>query len=166
MTTIQDMISRVQDLRLQLPDMVNNAIIQEQDWITEYQKAQLYDGKNSEGNDITPSYLDDPYFKTRKQAIAYARFKQKISPNPVRNFYTPNLYINGFFYSNLYVKVNGQSIEFDDSADFSPAVEEKYQKKLLGLNPESWYKFTYGPFWSVLAPQIENILDLKFSNND
>jgi hypothetical protein len=78
-------------------------------------RDQMWDGKKPSGSDITPSYLNDPYFKTRKAADGYAKWKAALTPNPKRNKYAPNLYINGYFYSTLLLNPKEFRIEVKDS---------------------------------------------------
>jgi hypothetical protein len=97
-------------------------------------KHQMWDGKNPDGTDISPSYLDDPYFKTRKAAEGYARWKQRITGNPNRNKYAPNLFINGYFYSTLILKASEKpTIEVHDG--FGSKVASGHPKA-LGVSKE------------------------------
>lgn len=94
---------------------------------------QLYDGKKRDGNDIHPNYLEDPFFKTQAQALGYAKWKWKITPSRLRNFYTPNLFINGFYHSTREIIVEGDKIIFNSDASFSGSIEEKYGPLIDGL---------------------------------
>jgi len=94
---------------------------------------QLYDGKFNDGSDIHPNYLEDPYFKTQQQAIGYAKYKRRITPNPKRNFYTPNLFINGFYHDSRKIDVEGQRIIFNSDAQFASSIDIKYGPKLDGI---------------------------------
>src|SRR5258708_7633887 len=69
--------------------------------LLEENKEQMYDGKLKTGGNITPSYLEDPYFKSRESAQRYSDWKDRITPNPERESGVPNLFINGKFYDSL-----------------------------------------------------------------
>lgn len=71
---------------------------------------QLYGGQDMYGKQLRFKYTDDvgpgKYFKTMGQAFAYARWKQKITPDPRRGFLTPNYFIKGDFHDSLKLRVN------------------------------------------------------------
>lgn len=102
------------------------------------QKQQLMEGSNALGNDLEPSYLDDPYFKTKEAAQRYAEWKQKKTPNAKRKFKSPNLFINGsLFHDKIKVFVNDIYATVDVSASpIGAKIESKYDN-VLGLTPEN-----------------------------
>ena len=51
--TIRDYLNKVITAKEQLPDAVNNALFQNEAKIVDLNKAQLYDGKDIFGNEIT-----------------------------------------------------------------------------------------------------------------
>jgi len=105
--TVIDFIDNVEALDIE--PIAALLVEQYQGEITGGVKRQLWDGKKPDGSDITPSYLDDPYFKTRKQAEGYAKWKSGGAfANPNRGLYTPNLYINGYFYSTITVSIGAR----------------------------------------------------------
>lgn len=108
-----------------------------------YQKDQLYDGKLSTGSDLTPSYFDDPYFKSRESAQRYSDWKDNITPNSRRNRGTPNLFINGYFYSQIYVEPNSEGFMVDSRSDKISSFKAKYGEDMFGLDAE--YKMEYAP---------------------
>jgi hypothetical protein len=95
-------------------------------------RDQLLYGRNTEGELLTPGYLDDPYFNTeeakkrgdtaqgwydmkvaledehrdkRKSLESRYYFKVQLFPDKPSN--TPNLFISGrWFYNNLFINVN------------------------------------------------------------
>jgi len=120
-------------------------------------KNQLWDGKKPDGSDITPSYLDDPYFKTRKQAEGYANWKMKISRNSMRNKYAPNLFINGYFYSTI--TVTGTE-KFEVVSTWGE-VGKKYADA-LGLSIEHGSEIIEGFIRPQFEEIVEDITGLKF----
>lgn len=133
--TIDDKITQVQECIDNLDRVISYAVIQRSPEIVDAVRTQLWNGQNAKGNDITPSYLDDPYFKTRKKAEGYARWKWSITPNASRNFYAPNLFINGFFHSIL--KIDPQTVTMDVSNSFGRGILDKYGEDTFCLNPSN-----------------------------
>lgn len=94
---------------------------------------QIYDGKTNTGEDIRPTYLEDPYFQGNLQwAFGYSKWKDDITPNPRRTRHVPNLFINGFYHNSRSVLVVGDKIVYNSSAAFGSEIEQKY-KNLDGL---------------------------------
>lgn len=103
-------------------------------------REQLLEGKRRDGQDITPSYYDDPYFDTRKQAEAYSNWKDSITPNPKRKKGTPNLYINGFFHRTIKLNVEGELLKFFGAFE-QLEIERKYSELIFGLATEKKIEF-------------------------
>ena len=129
MTMVTDLLSKLTSLDVDVLVSESNKVFATK-MLSEF-KDQLWDGKNADGNNITPSYLDDPYFKTKKQAEAYANWKNRITPNSRRDKNTPNLFINGFFYDSLRIETD-RSISFNGWG----SVVTKYSDQ-LNLSPDS-----------------------------
>lgn len=129
--------------------------------IRQYNLQQLLDGKTNEGIDISPTYFEDPYFKTPEQAAAYSEWKDRISPPSNRRKGVPNLYINGYYHGTRKVTIQGDKIIYNSNWSEAPEIEQKY-KNIDGLNPESRKKFI--PF--VLRPVFNHLIQqatgLKF----
>lgn len=89
------MLGALKNVRAELPDVIEQSIMENEGEIILRNQEQLLEGKNDKGNDLRPYYTEDPYFKSTKTAMAYARFKQKITPNPNRNPNAPNLFVTG-----------------------------------------------------------------------
>lgn len=96
-------------------------------------REQLLTGKGSDGKDLTPGYLEDPYFKTRGAAARYAAWKQKITPNPLRNLNAPNLFIVGTYHRSLFSFFTGDAYVIESLAGFGAAIEKKYSGKATKL---------------------------------
>ena len=97
-------------------------------------REQLMDGKRADGKDLSPSYIKDPYFETRKQAVAYMLYKQRITPNPRRNRTAPNLYITGEFHNSLYADLGQDAMEIRSAAAWGDDVMNKYGRESFGLS--------------------------------
>lgn len=116
--------------------IIGKSIELNQDEIVELNRDQLWDGKDALGNDITPSYLDDPYFKTKEAAAAYMRWKQKITPNPDRKPETPNMYINGSFYKSLKLDPGTEDFSIKTDSPLGRKIDQKFDN-LEGLTDDS-----------------------------
>lgn len=159
MGTVANLMRRFQDL--DIAKQAGDALMLTKDTILELQKDQLLTGKGNDGQDLSPGYLEDPYFKTPAEALAYLAWKQKITPDPRRNPNAPNLFINGFLHSKFRVEADQDGYHVDnDSADYAD-INAKYHGAQAGLSPENTKKYAFGKFWSVLMPRIEIVTGLK-----
>lgn len=126
-------------------------------------REQLYCGQKIDGTPITPTYLDDPYFKQKKNAdgsersdaqakrvaMNYRGWKLRITPplksswlglNP-RSIDTPNLVITGKFHNSIRPKFSEDSIEMiSTESTLGGAIISKFGKDILGFgNPAKEY---------------------------
>lgn len=125
------------DFRKQLEITVNKYA----DQLADLQLEQWYEGRDRDGEYIRPFYSEDPYFKTEKQAKAYAEWKQRITPNPKRPEDVPNLIINGYFYSTIKPKISGDTFTiFSSDNDLGDKVLEDHPNA-AGLSPEKRLEF-------------------------
>ena len=82
--------------------MVEKVITANRDVLEADIREQLESGLDGNEKELRPNYLNDPYFKTREEAVKYMRWKERITP-PMqstlglrpRAVKTPNLRING-----------------------------------------------------------------------
>jgi len=129
---IDDFIDKLESF-----DMVSEAgklIMENKQQILEMNKDQLWAGENTEGMPIRPSYFEDPFFKTRQQARAYANWKQRITPNPKRALGTPNLFINGYYYNSQDLQVQGTDVVYTSTLIGGEDIDVKY-RNIRGLTP-------------------------------
>lgn len=141
--------------------VIHEAFQENVEVLGEKNKEQLSAGKNKQGTDITPGYLDDPYFKSRESAQRYSLWKDKITPNPLRKSGTPNLFINGAYYKSRRVVLSGDTLQY--SADFLGAeIERKYGDQVDGLGGEFKKDFLDKNLRPALNRRISNATGLKF----
>lgn len=127
-----------------LPKVQETVLKADVDYI-EFIQTQLYKGQDRYGNKIRPSYLEDygpgKFLKTRAQAIAYAKWKAVITKNKDRDLFTPNLFINGFFYSSLKISlktgVGLGAIYIESSAGFANEIFSKYGQPPFALQKQN-----------------------------
>lgn len=129
--------------------MLENAITTHKDFAELAIREQLESGIDGNEKELQPNYLNDPYFKTRKEALRYMRWKERITP-PVqsqlglreRPVKTPNLRINGYFHNSIQaVSVDGGISLRSHGVDFAPDVEHKYGDALYKLGRTARRKF-------------------------
>lgn len=102
-------------------------------------REQLYCGLAGD-EPLTPSYSDDPYFKTQAQAEAYREWKMRITPPaagqtlglPPRDADTPNLYINGYYHTRIEAVPIADGVRIGVGSDeIAEAVTAKYGDRRL-----------------------------------
>lgn len=94
------------------------------------------EGKGRDGTDLSPTYLEDPYFKTKEAAQRYSDWKDKITPNPIRKSGVPNLYINGFYHNSIGLTITSTSLNFVSKSYMGSDIERKFGERIHGLNTE------------------------------
>lgn len=159
MATVLDLINNLK--ALDVKSIANTITSRYSNVIASNVRNQLWNGQKPDGSPITPSYLDDPHFKTRKQAEAYANWKYSggYRANTTRNKYTPNLYINGYFYRGINATVAAGAFEVVASWN---EVGSKY-KDVLGLSEphaEKMVEENIRPAWEVF---VQAQTGLKFN---
>ena len=138
MARISDIQNRLKSINIS--DISVESIDETKDVFLEINKEQLLAGKTKKGVDITPSYIDDPYFKTPGAAQRYSAWKDKITPSDIRTPGTPNLYINGTFHESISINVSGPIINI--SASFKGnEIENKYTSDIFGLGGDFKTKY-------------------------
>jgi hypothetical protein len=133
----EELHTKVNTVINSIDEIISDEVIEHEDFITSSNKSQLWDGKTFKDEDITPLYSQDPFFKTKKQAIGYRNWKQRITPNSRRNPDAPNLFINGFFYSSIEAKKENNEIFIGTNSGFGSEVEAGH-KDIFGLTDEHW----------------------------
>jgi len=148
---------------LDLNKVIDEVLIDLVPNILDLNRQQLIDGETSTGEMIRPKYTEDPYFKSRGQALGYARWKHKeenegrIPKSDSKYFTAPNLYINGYFHSLIEAEINETQITID-AHGFGEGFDNKY-KNIYGLQPDNLDKIKNK--LKDNAPKIQNKLRSK-----
>lgn len=146
MGTIADMARRIAELKRDFPDVIVESIKDGERVIKDVIQDQLMSGLDSDTKPLRPTYLNDPYFKSKEQAQRYLAWKKSITPPtmsdilhlPPRDDDTPNLIIRGDYHDSITPEVAGggegaklviRSVGFYAGDD----IEKKYGDKHLGL---------------------------------
>jgi len=136
---ITEMIAKLKEVSFL--DVIKNVLERHLQEIADLNKEQLTDGLTYKDQMIRPKYTEDPYFKSRGQALGYAKWKAKLEdsgqvPKSKKGkYYTaPNLYIKGVFYGNIYAAIAGEYVEIGAN-DFGGNFQNKW-KDIFGLTEE------------------------------
>ena len=140
MGTIKDISEQVSMFVNGFRPMLETTIMRNRDFIDMAIRDQLESGLDGDEKELRPNYLNDPYFKTRKDAERYMRWKERITPpresrlglRP-RAVKTPNLRINGFYHQSIRSVVVDGGVRIEAGANFSSEIEGKYQNNLYKL---------------------------------
>ena len=129
--------------------MVAKVIAANRDFAEMAVREQMESGLDGNEKELRPNYLNDPYFKTRAQAVAYMEWKERITPpHPSwlglreRAVKTPNLRINGFFHRSIQAVPTAGGVRLGSQGPgFATDVEGKYGGALYKLGRTAKRKF-------------------------
>lgn len=137
-------IEAFEDFKKNLVPAVDAFLREHEVEIIDLLKGQLFEGKDSEGNDLRPYYSEDlrsngGWFKTPEAAERYAEWKRGLTyPNGAganRNPDAPNLYINGnLFHDTLILDIADDFIAFVNTDPRARQIMERYGREKFGLN--------------------------------
>ena len=148
---IQDLrkrIKRVQKNLTHIGDKIGEVVESRKDVILSLNRDQMLLGRDAEGKVLTPSYIDDPYFKTKRHADMYRHMKYKLESEhrariehpslyPDKDKNTPNLIVTGVFQSGMFINVGSGTFTIGSTYKDSNDIESKYRGLVFGLSPES-----------------------------
>lgn len=159
MCTIDEMLERWE--KLDINKLAGEIIEQHKSEYNELNREQMWDGKDSEDNEIRPSYLEDPFFKgNRAMAQHYMEWKQRITPNAQRRPESPNLFINGYYYRSLDLRIDGDFIQHTNTWSEGTDIDNKYSS-IRGLSPLSirtfWDKVLHDELIAAIAYETGTI---------
>lgn len=121
--------------------MIRNIMAAQKKEVQIYITEQLYSGVNGKDKPLRPTYLNDPYFKSResgkwyKNARGYMMWKEGITPPyasswlgiPRRSPDTPNLIIRGDFHNSITAVPFDKGLRIESvGISFSDDIERKY----------------------------------------
>lgn len=99
-------------------------------------KDQLMEGKTNKEVNITPSYSNDSYFKSKESAERYKKWKERITYDPRRDADSPNMFINGAFHKSIYISLGNNTYKIDSDSIKANDITAKFQN-LFGLYPKN-----------------------------
>lgn len=136
MATIRAFKNRLISLKEQTEELSANSIRKTGANLVQLNREQMLEGKRRDGKDISPSYFEDPWFKSIESAKAYSEWKDRITPNPKRKKGVPNLFIVGTFHNGITIDVTGESIKFNSDFYAAADIERKFTGMIYSLNVE------------------------------
>jgi hypothetical protein len=141
MATVAQLLAKYRTLDVQA--LAAEAARRHRDALVDLQKDQLWAGQNLAGGDLTPSILDDPYFRgNRRRAQGWSDYKDRQAQwagNPAfprRRAGTPNLIFStgDVVWNPLRVVAEGDKLYLDTELSVANELEGKYGP-VFGLNP-------------------------------
>ncbi len=104
-------------------------------FIADLNRGQLLEGFGSDDQSLM-KYVDDPFFKSTKQALAYQKWKESISPSSSKPVGVMDFYINGYFHSTIKTDLKKDSFVLDSDASFADSIASK-EPDAFGLSTDS-----------------------------
>lgn len=156
-----------------LKKTIKDEVTKHSEVILDLNRDQLLYGRDAEGRVLTPTYYDDPYFKTKEQARAYVSNKVRLSHQhksmisysyvqlfPEKDVITPNLIVTGEkFFNHFFIKISDNSYSIGSVGEVAPDIENKYGE-VYGLAPQSrshfYYRWLRPAIWQWLINNIGN----------
>lgn len=151
MAAIQSIIDRLQaksDAIKEVPATIFRTVKEKEDILLSLNKDQLLLGRNAKGDSLSPNYLEDPYFKTKQAAEAYARMKDALLPMHMTRLWnpqlytdktrlTPNLIVRGDFQDAMYITTGSNAITIGSLYKDASNINAKYNNLVFGIAEQS-----------------------------
>ena len=167
---IRDLINKlngVSDKIKKVHEIVNQVVSDNSDVLLSLNRDQMLLGRNSDGDELGPNYLQDPYFKSREAAERYARMKYALEPShvgliwnpqlfPDKSKDTPNLIVTGSFQDAMFISVSGGKYNIGSTYVDASDISQKYNNKVFGLAPQSKEYF----YRQWILPELLKVLNL------
>jgi len=168
--TINQMLNKAKTFERGYKKKLAQTLRENKKVIIDLQESQLLSGQDANGKWLTPSYLNDPYFKTPEAAERYRqrKIKNAAKHEGLKRYdifgrnggNTPNLIYSesiqkSKFYKGLRVEVANETLRIHSTWSKAPYVESKYPTA-TGLSPKA---FRY--IWDKYAKQ--DLLDYWYN---
>ncbi len=146
-----DRIEKVfDDINAGIADSILTCLDEKRDIITQSVTEQLYSGIDGNGDYLSPTYDNDPYFNEKGPwhgaNYAYKKWKEKITPPikspmlelPPRPVEVPNLFITGLFHEAIKAARAGDVIRvYTSGFRDGPLIEQKYGEAIFRLTDDA-----------------------------
>lgn len=147
--------SRIADLQRRLetlPDTLADCIDYNKDELLQLRKDEILLGRDSDGHPFTPGYTEDPYFKSKHAANAYADYKHSIESiqsgwiehtlnYAPKDSNTPNLrqtrrkYNPLSFQDQMFIQAGRESFIIGSTFREAHLIDAKYNRKVYPIGP-------------------------------
>lgn len=148
--------SRITELQRRLetlPDALADCIEHNKDEIIELRQDEMMLGRDSDGHPFTPGYTEDPFFKTKAKAHAYANWKHRIyerqkavriqhplnyvnkDPDTPNLRQVPDKYNSLSFQDQMFIQTGRESFIIGSTFRGASEMDAKYNRKLYPLGP-------------------------------
>lgn len=170
MQRLIDLSNRYSSLPSVLPSLIGKALEGKEEYLLDYMRTQLFEGKGADGKDLRPLYSEDlksngGFFKTAEAAKRYADWKKGLSypKNVNRNADAPNLYITGRFHKEFDVLIEPDEMIFLGTTAWAERIIDKYNLVNFGLNETYVRKMIDEIVYPLIKPLILDYLNGKIT---
>lgn len=108
---------------------------------------QMYFGRLSTGQDITPGYAASTIAYKKRKGHPYDRV---------------TLRDTGEFHKKMFAVADNEKIFLGSDTYYANHLAERYTDKIFGLDSENRKEYSFGPFYGVLKRRVEILTGLKF----
>jgi hypothetical protein len=161
MGTIREVYERFSAAYAAIPDAVSEVVSRTPDVLLDLNRDQLLQGRDADGELLSPTYMNDPYFNTEESgrwfhnAGGYFKMKRFLE-NLHRQRMTyaelygekptdvPNLIITGPFQNSFFIRVSRDSYTIGATYVDADDISAKYKNRVYGLAPKSREFYYFG----------------------
>lgn len=140
MATTRDIIERLQGLNLQ--ELLTESIEETAAQYVDLNTAQMYQGKDGDGQSIAPQYGSE----------SYANEKNQMNPTP--GYGIPDLRLSGAFYRGYKVRVEGQDLVKDSDVPYADELFNKYGNAIGQLDEVNHEEYVEQELAPVLYDKV------------
>lgn len=166
-SAIDELIRRLETI----PDAVYECVEYNKEELLQLRKDEILLGRDSDGKPFTPGYTEDPYFKTKAQANAYANYKYLLEAThrsliehplnyPGKDDNTPNLRLTPkrynplSFQDQMFIVVNKEDFLINSTFREAHLIDAKYNHKVYPPGPLAKEYFWNYILWQWLDNHI------------
>ena len=133
-----------------IQDSILECLEEKRSIITQSVTEQLYSGLDGNGDYLSPTYDEDPYFNEfgpwHGASYAYKKWKERITPPvkspmlglPPRPVDVPNLFITGLFHDSIQASRQGEVLRvYTSGFRDGPLIERKYGEQIFRLTDDA-----------------------------
>lgn len=147
MAFLNQLIQRFESLQVQ--DIIAESFEETAENYADLNAEQMYSGRNSEGDPITPTYT--------QLTVAYKKRKGQPADRVT-------LRDTGDFYQGIYAKLEGITITVGSADEKTKQLEEKYGEEIFGLDLDPKREFVFGPFLKAIQEKFTAITKLPYQH--